>query len=57
MSMAIRLKEVILLSLDEATHGVLCPVLSSSVHRRQGTPGESPAESHKDDQGPGAPPS
>ena len=37
------------------TPGVLCPVLGFSVQKRQGSPGESPVEGHKDDKGPGTP--
>jgi len=45
-----------LLYTAEVTSGVPCPVLGSSVQERRGSPGESPAEGHKDDWGPGAPP-
>jgi len=38
------------------TTGALHPVLGSSVQERQGTSGESPVESLKDDEGPGASP-
>ena len=43
-----------LLCPGHATYGVLCPVLGSPVQERQGSPRRSPAESHKDDEGPGA---
>lgn len=35
--------------------GALCPVLGSSVQRRQRSPEKSPAEGRKDDEGPGEP--
>ncbi|KAJ7423435.1 rna-directed dna polymerase from mobile element jockey-like [Pitangus sulphuratus] len=38
-----------LLSPGEATSGVLCPVLGSLGQERHGAPGDSPAESNKDD--------
>jgi len=38
-----------LLCPHEATFRLLCPVLGSSVQKRQGSPGRSPAEGHKDD--------
>ncbi|RMC04466.1 hypothetical protein DUI87_18911 [Hirundo rustica rustica] len=44
-----------LLGPGEATSGVLCPVLGSSIPERQGAPGECPAKGHKDDEGSGAP--
>jgi len=44
-----------LLCSGEASPGVLCPVLGSPVHKRQRSPGKSPAEGHKDDAGPGTP--
>lgn len=40
----------------EATPGPLYPVLSFSVQERQRTPRKDPAESHKDDERPGASP-
>lgn len=43
-------------SFDEATSGVMCPVLSSSIQRRHETSRESPEEGHKGDEGPGASP-
>lgn len=39
---------------DEATSGILCSVLGSSVQKRQGYPRKSPVEDHKNDTGPGA---
>ena len=45
-----------LLCPGEASPGVLCPVLGSPVRKRQGSPGKSPAEGHKDDKGPEASP-
>jgi len=36
-------------TLDEATAGVLCPVLGSSVKAGRGHPGGTPAKSHQDD--------
>ena len=41
---------------NQASPGVLYPDLGSLVQKRQGSPGESPAEGHKDDKGPGASP-
>jgi len=38
-----------------ALPGVLCPVLGSQGQKRQGSPGRSPAEGHRDDKGPGVP--
>ena len=38
----------------QASPEVLFPVLGSLVQKRQGSPGKSPAEGHKDDTGPGA---
>ena len=35
---------------------VLCPVLGSLVHEKQGTSRWSPAERYRDDEGPGASP-
>jgi len=56
--MAGKPREVIipLSTLHAATTGALHPVLGSSVQERQGTSGESPVESLKDDEGPGASP-
>ena len=57
-SMASRSREVILplysLCPGQASPGVLYPVLGSPVQKRQGSPGESPVEGHKEDEGPGA---
>jgi len=39
----------------ETTSAVLCPVLGSPVQERQGTSRKSPAEGHKDDEGPDLP--
>ena len=43
-----------LLCPGKASPGVLFPVLGSPVQKRQGSPGKSPVEGHKDDKGPGA---
>ena len=40
---------------DPPSPGVLYSVLSFPVQKRQGSPGESPAEGHEDDKGSGAP--
>lgn len=40
-----------LLSPHEASPGILCPVLGSSVQERSGAPGASLAEGYKDDRG------
>ena len=40
----------------QASPGVLHLVLGSLIQKRQGSPGESSAEGHKDDKGPGASP-
>ena len=45
-----------LLCPDEATFRILCPVLGSSVKKRQDSLRRSPVEGHKDDKGPEAPP-
>ena len=54
-SVASRSMEVIL-PLYSASPGVLCPVLGSSLQKRQGSPGKSPAEGREDDKGPEASP-
>ena len=43
-----------LLCLGEATSGVLCPLLGSTVKERQQTTGDNPEEGHEDIVGPGA---
>ena len=40
----------------EATSGILCRVMGSSVQKSQGSPSKSLVEDHKDDEGPGASP-
>ena len=45
-----------LLCPGQASPGVLYPVLSSLAEKRQGSPGESPVEGHKDGEWPGASP-
>jgi len=56
-SIASRSREVILpLCSGEATFRTLCPVWGPSVQRRQGSPRQSPLESHKNGKVPGAPP-
>ena len=45
-----------LLCPGQASPGVLYQVLGSPVQKRQGSPGESPTEGHKDDKGPTASP-
>ena len=40
----------------EPTFRLLCPVLGSSVQKRQGSPRRSPVEGHKGDEGPAASP-
>lgn len=44
-----------LLDPNEATSGVLCSILVSTVQDRQGANGEGPAKEHKDELGTGAP--
>jgi len=41
---------------DEATFRILCTALGSPVQRRPKKTQRSPAEGHKDDEGPGASP-
>lgn len=41
----------LLFSTGQATPGVLCPGLGSSVQERYGTTGESPVKNHQDDEG------
>lgn len=41
----------LLLSLGEASPGVLCPALGSPLKEGHGAPATSPAESYEDDQG------
>lgn len=45
-----------MVSHDEATSGVLCSILGSSVEERQRTSREGPVEGHRDDWGPGVSP-
>lgn len=42
-----------LLNTDEATSGMLHPILDFPVHERHGHTGDSPTEGHKDDEGTG----
>ena len=45
-----------LLCPGETSPGILYLVLGFPVQKRQGSPGESPAVGHRDDEGPGASP-
>lgn len=45
----------LLLSTGEALPGMLCPGLGSSVPKRHGSPGQSPVEGRKVDEGKGVP--
>lgn len=47
-------QHILVLSCDEAKPGVLCPSLSSPVHKTYGATGEGSAKGHKDDERTGA---